>query len=262
VDSSCRQPEKKPMIDTSLPLGRAVAATLRLAGKRPWSEITLLDIADEAGLTLVELSRHVSSKPAALQAFARLVDDEVLRKAERREPDESLRERLFDVVMTRFETMAPYRPGLKRIAADPWLAPMLIGPVLRSQSWMLTAAGIPTEGLTGAARVAGLTSVYAATFQDWLTDDDAGLARTMAALDRRLRRGEGWIKSVDSMTSTVEGLTARARDMLGQVMNRRKGANPASASATQAPYPVAPAAQTDPSDDHAPRPPASPSSLH
>ena len=129
------------MIDTTQPLGRAVAAALRLAEKKSWAQISLLDIADEAGLTLVELSRHVSSKTAVLRAFARLVDDEVLRKAERREPEESLRERLFDVVMTRFETMAPYRAGLKRIAAEAAFAPELVPSVMTSQAWMLVAAG-------------------------------------------------------------------------------------------------------------------------
>ena len=236
------------MIDTTQPLGRAVAATLRLAEKKPWNEISLLDIADEGGLTLAELSRHVASKTAVLRAFVRLVDDEVLRKAERREPDESLRERLFDVLMTRLETMAPYRAGLKRIGADARLAPELIGPVLRSQSWMLAAAGIPAEGVTGAVRVTGLATVYAATFRDWLDDDDAGLARTMAGLDRRLRRGEGWMKGFESVAASGEGVAARVRDMVGQMKRRRKtaAANAARDTAATAPAPSSPAAPPAP----------------
>ena len=75
------------MIDTSTPLGRAVAAALRLAEKRPWSTITLLEIADEAGLTLAELSRHASSKAALTRAFVRLVD-ELMRIAGRSKMDD------------------------------------------------------------------------------------------------------------------------------------------------------------------------------
>ena len=55
---------------------------------------------------------------------------------------------------------------------------------------MLHAAGIGTDGVEGGLKVAGLASVYASVFRTWLDDDDPGLARTMAALDRRLRRGE------------------------------------------------------------------------
>ena len=210
------------MIDTTQPLGRAVAAALRLAEKKSWVQVSLLDIADEAGLTLVELSRHVSSKTAVLRAFARLVDDEVLRKAERREPEESLRERLFDVVMTRFETMAPYRAGLKRIAGEAAFMPELVPSVMTSQAWMLVAAGIPAEGLSGSVRAAGLASVYAMTFRDWLDDDDAGMARTMAGLDRRLRRGEGWIKTFDDAASAGQGAFKRLREGVEKAMAARR----------------------------------------
>lgn len=218
------------MIDTTTPLGRAVAAALRLAEKRPWAEISLFEIADEAGLTLVELSRQVSSKSAVLRAFARLVDDEVLRKAERREPEESLRERLFDVVMTRFETMAPYRAGLKRIAADVTFAPDLVPALLASQAWMLAAAGISADGVTGAARIAGLASVYAGTFRDWLADDDPGMARTMAGLDRRLRRGESWIASFETVAATGQGIASRLRRAVARGVAARRGGGSAARS--------------------------------
>jgi ubiquinone biosynthesis protein COQ9 len=241
------------MIDTTQPLGRAVAAALRLADKKSWAQVSLLEIADEAGLTLVELSRHVSSKTAVLRAFARLVDDEVLRKAERREPEESLRERLFDVVMTRFETMAPYRTGLKRIAGEANFAPELLPSVMTSQAWMLVAAGIPAEGISGGVRVAGLASVYAATFRDWLNDDDTGMARTMAGLDRRLRRGEGWIKTFDSAASAGQGAFTRLRDGIGQAMAaRRSGTSKCASDQGSSPETATPppeAAKAPPADE-------------
>ena len=53
-------------------------------------------------------------------------------------------------------------------------------------------------------RVAGLGMIYASVFGIWLEDDDPGLARTMAALDRRLRRGErtcaAWSRSARRST--------------------------------------------------------------
>lgn len=254
------------MIDTTTPLGRAVAGALRLAERRPWHEISLLEIADEAGLTLVELSRHVASRTAVLAALARLVDDEVLRRAERREPDESVRERLFDVVMTRFETLAPYRVGLRRIVAATPFAPRLLGTLMTSQAWMLTAAGISAEGLPGAVRVAGLASVYAATFRDWLADDDAGMAKTMAGLDRRLRRGEGWVRNLDAVTAAGDGMLDRLRGGLRWRPGRRTDAEDATAGPSPpADAGAAPHAQPGPAEatDADPTPPPGPSSsLH
>ena len=244
------------MIDTTTPAGRAVAAALRLAERRAWGQISLLDIADEAGLTLVELSRQISSRAAVLTALARLVDDEVLRRAERREPDESVRERLFDVVMTRFETLAPYRLGLKRIAAEMALAPDLGRALLTSQAWMLTAAGIPADGLGGAVRVAGLASVYAATFRDWLADDDAGMARTMAGLDRRLRRGEGFLRTFDAATKAADDLRARLRGGFGWPPRRRTDTTGSTAGSVP---PTGMTAQTETGPAEAPEPGADPS---
>ena len=41
------------------------------------------------------------------------------------------------------------------------------------------------------------------TNRTWLKDDDPGLARTMAALDRRLRRGEQTLSSIDAFAEKV-----------------------------------------------------------
>ena len=84
----------------------------------------------------------------------------------------------------------PTRPALRSIAGSGVPEPVLISPLLVSQRWMLEAAGVGTGGLEGGFRIAGLATVYASVFRTWLADDDPGHARTMAALDRRLRRGE------------------------------------------------------------------------
>jgi AcrR family transcriptional regulator len=199
------------MIDLTTSKGRAVAAALRLAERKPWSEISLLDIADEAGLTLADLSKDFAAKSEVLVAFVRMADEAVLRKSERGEAGESQRERLFDVLMTRFETIAPYRAGLRRIAESPPVGGDLARAMLASQRWMLAAAGISADGVTGAARTAGLASVYAGVARVWLEDDDPGLSRTMAALDRRLRRGETWIGGFERVCDGMAGLFRRRR---------------------------------------------------
>ena len=81
-------------------------------------------------------------------------------------------------------------------------------PALKSQYWMLAAAGISGEGGTGFLRVQGLLSVYARVFSIWLDDDDPGMARTMAALDRRLRRGESLMRGVERFRDGLESLAA------------------------------------------------------
>ena len=103
--------------------------------------------------------------------------------------------------MGRFDVLAPYKAALRSIAGSGVPEPVLISPLLVSQRWMLEAAGVGTGGLEGGFRIAGLATVYASVFRTWLADDDPGHARTMAALDRRLRRGERTLKRIDEVCS-------------------------------------------------------------
>jgi ubiquinone biosynthesis protein COQ9 len=191
------------MLDLSTKNGRIVAAALKLAGECPWSDVTLTDIAKAAQVSLLDLRRAFGSKAEILAAFVRAVDDEVLARAPERTSEEGQRDALFEVIMSRFDVLAAYKSALKSVAGS-WLAdPALLGALASSQAWMLRAAGISAEGLDGQLRAAGLAAVYASVFRTWLNDDDPGLARTMAALDRRLRRGERTLNTLDEIKSRV-----------------------------------------------------------
>lgn len=199
------------MTDQTIPASTVVAAALRLAAERPWRDVRLIDIAEAAGTDLATLRRSFASKGAILAAFARQIDDVVLAAAKRPAAGQSPRDALFEVVMSRLDALEPHRAALKSIAADTGLDPALIAGFLASQSGMLDAAGIDTDGVEGRMKVAGLASVYASVLRTWLDDDDPGRARTMAALDRRLRRGERALEAVDSVV-------ARGRSVLKAVM--------------------------------------------
>jgi hypothetical protein len=82
---------------------------------------------------------------------------------------------------------------------DPALALGLNALAVRSQQWMLAAAGIDTAGLLGCMRAQTLAILYAKAMRTLLDDEDPGLARTMAALDRALARGQRWSGLLDDL---------------------------------------------------------------
>ncbi len=186
---------------------KIIEATLELAAERAWRAITLTDIADRAGLSLADLRREFAAKRDILAAFVRLVDDEVLKKADPSLAEEPAKERLFDVIMTRFEVMQPFKAGIRRLSQDAAAAPSVVVGLLpgfvSSQYWMLTAAGISAEGPGGLYRLPAMMGLYSRVFAVWLEDDDPGLTKTMAALDRRLSRAARWSRRVDGV---LEGL--------------------------------------------------------
>ena len=185
---------KRPQRKTSDITDRVVDAALALAVVQGWRGMTLAAVSRQARLPLADVYRACPSRSAILDAFMRRIDLAVLATADAEIAGESVRDRLFDVLMRRFDALAPRRQAVAAIASDlprepPSLA--LFAPCFaRSMACMLESAGLSTAGLRGALRVKGLGAVYLAVLRTWLGDDDPDFARTMATLDRLLRRAE------------------------------------------------------------------------
>lgn len=217
------------MLDEDTKRARIIRAALRLAEQKGWRALRLDEIARDAGLTLADLRDEFAGKTAILLAFSREIDRAVLARAA---PDmsEPVRDRLFDVIMSRLEVLAPYRPALRRILddvrSDARVAAALCGASLRAQYWMVTAAGLRADAPEGCLRIPEMAAVYARVIPVWLDDDDPGLARTMAALDRRLRRGERCVEAVEEVCATARRLLCAFLPRRGDGAGRARGATP------------------------------------
>ncbi len=175
---------------------RIIDAALACIARQGWRRLSLADIAAEAGLPILRVYRLFSSKPAILCGFFRRIDETVLAAPPEGEPDERPRDRVFDLLMRRFDALQPYRATLdvlaRELPTDPLAALAAGAGLLRSMRWMLEAAGISAEGLGGVVAVKLTAAAYLATLRVWRRDESPDLAPTMAALDRRLRGIERW----------------------------------------------------------------------
>jgi len=221
------------MLDLNTEKGRYISAALALAAETPWRNVTLAEIAARAEATLVGLKGNFSSKSEILAAFTDMVNDEVLVRAPAREEGQGKRDALFEVVMSRFDVLQPWKAALRSIARSGSPDPAHLARGLAANRWMLEAAGIGSGGLDGMARTAGLASVYGSVFRIWLDDDDPGLSRTMAALDRRLRRGERTLMRADDVVSGMRRVAGAfcgaARGVRSRVDEARNGLRPGEA---------------------------------
>lgn len=214
-----------------------VEALMTLASDRPWDDIEIGDIGEKAGITLAQFRASFPSKGAVLAAFSKAIDIEVLAGTSDELADEPARERLFDVYMRRLDALTPYKAALRRINVavrrDPLTLAALNQVALNSQRFMLVAANIPVEDRLGLLRIQGAVLVFANTMETWYEDDSADLARTMARLDRELKRGERVMERADDASrmlapfetlagALVDGGRRLRRDGLRGMRKRRR----------------------------------------
>lgn len=170
--------------------------------EKGWSRLTLADLAAALELTLVDLRALIDSKYDLINALNRHVDAAVLEECASIDVNDSPRDRLFEVIMARFDALTPYRNALGMMAfsarSDLRLAAMTHKHLQRSMGWMLEAAGLGEGGLRGKFRQNGLTVVYIRASLAWLKDGSEDLSATMKALDQALEDAERWANSVEN----------------------------------------------------------------
>jgi AcrR family transcriptional regulator len=197
---------------------RVVEALMALLAEKSFEEIGFGEIAARASVALPELRSLFGSKLAIIAAYTKEIDRQVLGGIDPDMAEEPPRERLFDVLMHRMEALAPHKAAIRSLLRsarrNPGLALALNSLAVRSQQWMLTAADISAAGPKGMVRAQGLAMLYASVLRTWLDDEDEGLARTMAALDRALARGQRWsgfLDDVGRVSACVRGAGRRRR---------------------------------------------------
>lgn len=161
---------------------------IALAG---WDGARASAIAARAQVSLVVLYRHFPSRASLLKALTVRVDEAMLGVDPAEFAGLPPRDCVFELMMQRYDALAPFRPGLARLAREGWSDPALVlGTACRldrSLAWLQEAAGLGANGLRARLARRALAYAYLRTFDVWLKDDSSDLAKTMAALDKALR---------------------------------------------------------------------------
>jgi AcrR family transcriptional regulator len=173
---------------------RILDAALDLAAEMRWRNITMEMIAEASGASLARVYDLFPSKAALISGFIQRTDQAVLAGHDFGDASEPCRERLLDVLMRRFDALAPRRASVASIARDIGSDP---GPLLcalpafaGAMAWSLEAAGIRSSGLLGVIRIKGLLLIYLSSVRVWLRDETQDLSQTMAQIDKSLKRAE------------------------------------------------------------------------
>lgn len=173
---------------------KAVQAALGLAATRPWQDVTLADIARVSRLDPALFRLQFSLKEDVLLAHARMMDEALPAFQTHPAQSEALKDKLFDVLMDRFDRLNDHRQAYLSILAslrpDPKQIILGLPSIFCSMQHVLEGVAGPqaSQGLKGCAALAKLAGVYAYALWAWRDDQSADLPKTMAALDKALTK--------------------------------------------------------------------------
>ncbi len=167
-------------------------AALILAAAGAWREVTLARLAEVSGRPLSDF--YGASLWEAVDCVEEAFDRAIAESADQLDPNQSVRDRLFELIMRRFEAMEPHRAAVlameQGIDRDPTLMASAHQRHVRCARWVLALAGLEADGMTGQARSQGLGIIIGQARIAWRGDDAGDFTRTMASLDKNLRRAE------------------------------------------------------------------------
>lgn len=182
------------MVKKASPRRKLVDAAFALAASTPWRELSMATIAKHGNVPLTEALEIFPHKNAILDAVISDVSAKAMAECAAFTEDDTVRDRLFALLMARFDAMAPYRTAAANIArgmaGDPGALICRVPRAMAAMAQMLEAAGVDSSGLAGAIRTKGLVLVFASSVRVWLHDETEDLEPTMAALDRYLGRAD------------------------------------------------------------------------
>ena len=145
-------------------------------------------------MPIADALSHSRSKVAILGALGRHIDHVVLNDLHM-DPDigDSPKDRLFELMMRRFDAMADYRSGLASVNADldfnPIAAVRRVCRIKNTMTLTLEAAGISIPTRVAATRIGN----YIYCLSVWFNDETDDMSATMAALDRALTLADNLI---------------------------------------------------------------------
>ena len=167
-----------------------------------WSDFTLAALARNQEIEELELEKLFSDKIGLLQAFSEFIDEQILANLDPDilDPGISIRERLLEIMLVRFDVLAPYKDGvcelLKVTGKDPKMFVVAAKAIRISMRSSLEAAGVSTRGIRGNIKIKGLAAVFLLGMRTWSKEERNDITATTRILDDRLKWAESIAKSL------------------------------------------------------------------
>ena len=169
-------------------------AALNLSASEAWDQVSLLDIAQEAGVDPADITSMFPQKSDIVLSLLQRLDDEILAENFRFDLErDGEKDRLFEIIMFRFDLLEEQRAGyhsmLESLHRTPEKAWRHKREFCYAMRLMLEKAEIECHSVMKEDMlIAALSLVYIVSVKAWMKDDSPDLAKTMSVVDKNLTR--------------------------------------------------------------------------
>jgi len=193
---------------------RLLEKALTAAEQRGWGNLSLVDLAHDAGVTVPELRRYYPDLNAVANAWFALALDAMLAPMAKGYDRLNPTERLETLIWRWFTFLAPHRivsaDMLRTKMHAPhfhhWV-PMVFDLSRLVQLWR-DGAGLRAQGRQRQIEEIGLTAVFLSTLADWCKDDSHAQEMTRARLSARLARADRFMAGITKARGSGGGVSS------------------------------------------------------
>ena len=170
-------------------------AALRVAARQGWNRLTLDAVAKAAKIPAAQVKKLFPDKNDLLTAIVATVDSHMATAISKPDPESSPHDRLFEILMARLDFLQTHRRAITGIMdaakRDLRMGRKLLPAQINAMRRILELSWLKPQTPREPFVVAGLLGVYGLTLCVWRNDSSPDMTKTMAALDRFLRRAIG-----------------------------------------------------------------------
>ena len=170
-----------------------------------WEEFSIEKFAEKYKYKISEVKNLIGNKNDLLIEFSKMIDEKVELNIDLEEFENSnVKDNIFELIMMRFDAMAPFKGGLKKIINEirnPIILKETSQNILASMDFYLEFSNAYDDTIFDVIKKKSLFLIYSYCFKAWLNDDSKELSKTMSELDRLLNYAEKFSKNAKDFFS-------------------------------------------------------------
>lgn len=177
------------------PQNNLLNSALELIAEKGWHAFSLEALAETSNLSITEVQQIFPHKLDIMRAFRFKISELVYDNIPQAELLEvSPKERVLEMLLMRFEIMAPYKAAVKDLSHALLKSPTAycahMQGIERDIAAALDYSKIVTGGVLGKFKVKGTSVLYLEALRRWLSTPNMSIDQLMAFLDKGLTWGD------------------------------------------------------------------------